>query len=74
VAGPERVLLVSQQQRRLAVEDDEDLLLRRVAVGSGVQLPGLDHLVVEAGALRARRLAEEPRDAAPTGRGGVPAC
>src|SRR5919197_4110659 len=58
------MLVVAEQQRRLAVEDDEDLLLGRMAVRRCVELSRLDHLGVEAGALRAGRLAEEAGDAA----------
>src|SRR6266480_2129884 len=40
VAAPNRMLLVAQQADALAAEDDEDFLLRGVAVGRYVQLPG----------------------------------
>ena len=61
VAPADGELLVPEETRSLAVEDDEELFLRRVAMRRTVELARPDDRVVESCPNRARGPAELPK-------------
>jgi hypothetical protein len=60
-AGPHRVILLAEDAEAVALEDDEDLLVRGVAVHRAVELARRDVRVVEPGFDRTRGRAELAR-------------